>query len=935
MTSLTRGLQSLRSLQPRTRTKEVSFLTVAFKIGTAVLMAVAVGIFVVAQVEISAAGAELSMLSKATTQHHYAARSAQWARELSLNGINSVNEQAMRADMDVLKAALHTTRFVGARREYVEELWHTPSINVDMYAGNGTWYTMPTNLYDLGSQLVAHMYALGQGGLGRNYSENTHWRFVMDNAVTQAVPEFKGLQSALSQSILDYRDLYLDLQIVMVAVLFLSLFALGQCVYRRAVHRVSVIKRGILDVVQAMEQAQLKLLLKEAKSSRRFVLRASASVASGHDVEQGGGLNPSRSRSAKDKAARPARQATSAPVSSPVRGSRRNQAGRVSPASPSLPTISEPTVAAARNQQQGVPNSPSLALAKAARGPSRASPTEFVPRHGRVLRLGEESFMAMYDSDSDSHGYHSDSSGVNTGLTRPLPSVSLGGPTQFLGDTRRGRTGRTNVPDGSPNSIVAVAGGVTPDGAASRASNSSESLYGRVPVRGRGAASGAACTPSDICAGILQHSAPDVAVGADAAVGVAGQNMPHMVTREADGALVEVPHLSDILHATPGAVVVADVHGTIQFVSDHFTRMLGYTRRRAIGSSLALFVPREQLSGMQKTLRKLIVTGQVDHGQGATDEGIQTEVVAMSGDLVPMLVNMARMEVAGRYWVVLDMQDLRNHHKSQDTVLEVAEDTDSKGCSYSLTHQVIASLVFLGLLQCVNVIVGYENLVEMGRRTHDIRAAGLLQTDLELVAFQARETVIGDGQVWGPETAASILRSTSAGLDQAVLNVFLGTARSWSIPDSLFIGETVGGEMEPGITGNMHRTGRAVHDIVRDYSTTAAGTGPHVQQLRAVAPLQHLLSANSGKLANDLALLAQFFQGDADSMASAAQLANAVISCVHILFVTLMYVVVFRRVVNSLLQEVARTESLLMVIPEAMAVEPNLSKFFVRRVPQA
>lgn len=111
--------------------------------------------------------------------------------------------------------------------------------------------------------------------------------------------------------------------------------------------------------------------------------------------------------------------------------------------------------------------------------------------------------------------------------------------------------------------------------------------------------------------------------------------------------------------------------------------------------------------------------------------------------------------------------------------------------------------------------------------------------------------------------------------------------------------------MEPGITGNMHRTGRAVHDIVRDYSTTAAGTGPHVQQLRAVAPLQHLLSANSGKLANDLALLAQFFQGDADSMASAAQLANAVISCVHILFVTLMYVVVFRRVVNSLLQEVS------------------------------
>ena len=93
-----------------------------------------------------------------------------------------------------------------------------------------------------------------------------------------------------------------------------------------------------------------------------------------------------------------------------------------------------------------------------------------------------------------------------------------------------------------------------------------------------------------------------------------------------------------------------------------------------------------QLGNLQKQddVRKLIVTGQVDHGQGATDEGIQTEVVAMSGDLVPMLVNMARMEVAGRYWVVLDMQDLRNHHKSQDTVLEVC-------CAHVCMHARVCS----------------------------------------------------------------------------------------------------------------------------------------------------------------------------------------------------------------------------------------------------
>ena len=49
----------------------------------------------------------------------------------------------------------------------------------------------------------------------------------------------------------------------------------------------------------------------------------------------------------------------------------------------------------------------------------------------------------------------------------------------------------------------------------------------------------------------------------------------------------------------------------------------------------------------------------------------------------------------------------------------------SSHTSTSLIRQVMGALIIVGLLQCVNVIVGYSGLTEIGGRSTEISAAGV------------------------------------------------------------------------------------------------------------------------------------------------------------------------------------------------------------------
>ena len=142
------------------------------------------------------------------------------------------------------------------------------------------------------------------------------------------------------------------------------------------------------------------------------------------------------------------------------------------------------------------------------------------------------------------------------------------------------------------------------------------------------------------------------------------------VVRADDGESVVLPPQAAIADALPGAVMVADSQGTIVYTNDHFTRLLGYSREAAIGSSLALFVPSDSLKSLQNMIRRLIVTGSA--GKRGTDgKGTQIDVLSNMGEAVPVLLNVNRMSHNNRYWVVGDMQDLRHHVQGGADVEEV------------------------------------------------------------------------------------------------------------------------------------------------------------------------------------------------------------------------------------------------------------------------
>ena len=179
------------------------------------------------------------------------------------------------------------------------------------------------------------------------------------------------------------------------------------------------------------------------------------------------------------------------------------------------------------------------------------------------------------------------------------------------------------------------------------------------------ASSGQSASPRSSSQGIVPIEATAVGGARDDA---AHPTIPETVVRESDGAVVEVPDLEDIMNATPGAVVLADSQGTIIYANEHFTRMLGYSRKAAVGSSLALFVPSESIKSLQDMIRRLVVTGSVSNGTSEykDGQGTQVDVLSNMGEAVPMLLNVNRTQFGGRYWVVLDMQDLRNHIQPQD-----------------------------------------------------------------------------------------------------------------------------------------------------------------------------------------------------------------------------------------------------------------------------
>jgi len=92
-----------------------------------------------------------------------------------------------------------------------------------------------------------------------------------------------------------------------------------------------------------------------------------------------------------------------------------------------------------------------------------------------------------------------------------------------------------------------------------------------------------------------------------------------------------------------------------------------------------------------------------------------------------------------------------NQTQTSDAALHVSQSSTT-----SLRRRVIGALVFVGLLQCVNVVVGLVGLGDIAARSAEVTAAGRLRMMTHFLAFTTREATIGDAELWSNAEAVAL-----------------------------------------------------------------------------------------------------------------------------------------------------------------------------------
>ena len=158
-----------------------------------------------------------------------------------------------------------------------------------------------------------------------------------------------------------------------------------------------------------------------------------------------------------------------------------------------------------------------------------------------------------------------------------------------------------------------------------------------------------------------------------------------------------------------------------------------------------------------------------------------------------------------------------------------------------------------------------------------------------------------------------------------------GSARRNPAIDELQFGHVrADGTLDMGIISEAMDFERAARDIARVYGPGGASPGPYQDKLDAVEPLQHLATASKGNVASNIAGALALYLADSETASDRILLTNLIISAAHICLVCLLYLVVFRRMVAVLVRQAARSEAMLLALPEEMAATAKLQKYFVR-----
>lgn len=237
----------------------------------------------------------------------------------------------------------------------------------------------------------------------------------------------------------------------------------------------------------------------------------------------------------------------------------------------------------------------------------------------------------------------------------------------------------------------------------------------------------------------------------------------------------------------------------------------------------------------------------------------------------------------------------------------------------TIFRRVLIVFVAIVLLQFSNYLFVLLKLLDINDRSAELNRANYLRTHAHQLAFGARETVIGDGELWAAEDAASILdeevrhyenirKGLANGNDELSLP---GSVRQLPDLDTLMFGtyDTVAKQMKPGVVTMSATFTRQLAEITRKYGAggTAPHLGPNQAALEGVWPLEQVLRANAGDYGHGLSEIAGMYEADAMSHTEDIVTVNMIINSTVVVLLIAQYVFGLRVMMQVLMGQARRT----------------------------
>ena len=199
---------------------------------------------------------------------------------------------------DVTSASLKSV-LTGIYDEVVADsasnLWQQTDLDVLEYAGSDQWYSERKNLLEASAVLVADtvFYAAGPD----DYHNNSHWRYVMDNAVLRIIPRLDNVQYELLAATDDAMQMFLFIQLGLAALLVITLLVMSVGILWRALRRVRTIKRAVVEIAAALPPLTVASMRRSTASARAFIKLARVVLlqqieAEGHEEDVDRGVGP-------------------------------------------------------------------------------------------------------------------------------------------------------------------------------------------------------------------------------------------------------------------------------------------------------------------------------------------------------------------------------------------------------------------------------------------------------------------------------------------------------------------------------------------------------------------------------------------------------------------------------------------------------------------